>query len=185
MQSFVIKFPSDFVLSLGKSESINLLSNRVYNEYITLRKLDPLFNSVTEQESNNIVVMSKKLEPIKFYVDDKYFKCSKTNKYLSCFSHNRQCCGGAPLFLSDNKDLALVFKENFVNELLSKEKEKSLLWCWSRCYPRPCYPGDGVIVVAGGNLKENCPVVSYHSPDYPQRWHHLIERNKVSLIKNL
>tara|TARA_Y100000389_G_scaffold158774_1_gene160330 strand:- start:485 stop:1042 length:558 start_codon:yes stop_codon:yes gene_type:complete len=179
---FTIEFPNNYVLCLGKWELVQeAIPNHVYNEYLTHRKSDPFFNTVTEQESNNIVVMSEKLEPIRFYLDDTFFRCSKTNKYLSCFTYNRLCCGGSPLFLSDNKDLALVFKNDFINEMLTKKKENSLLWCWSRCYPRSGFPGDGVIVVAGGKLKEYCPVISYHSPNLPQKWPQHIEINKVSL----
>ena len=85
-------------------------------------------------------------------------------------------------FLSHNKELATKFNTELVNDLLSKKKEESLFWCKSRCYPRGGYPGDGVMLGStGGRLNEEGPVISYHNPNQPQNWRHLIKKNMVRL----
>ena len=163
------------------------IPNRVWDrEFDACRSADPLYNSVSDSDKDNVIVTSNKLEPLVFYMEDNYIKCCKTNKYICCFGKskygNRQCCGGANFFLSHNKELATKFNTELVNDLLSKKKEESLFWCKSRCYPRGGYPGDGVMLGStGGRLNEEGPVISYHNPNQPQNWRHLIKKNMVRL----
>lgn len=128
--------------------------------------LDSMFNKFKEKDKDYIVVSSNLLKPLVFYMDDNFLRCSETNKYLCCFSLNRLCCGGSPIFLSDQKEAAIYFDtDNLKNE------ETDALWFHkSRVYPTDQYPGIGAVISGGGSLIESGPMICYHNPNVPQRW---------------
>ena len=71
--------------------------------------LDSMFNKFKEKD--NIVVSSNLLKPLVFYMNDNFLRCSETNKYLCCFSLNRLCCGGSPIFTIT---ILIIFSHNLI-----------------------------------------------------------------------
>tara|TARA_B110001452_G_C15233537_1_gene427145 strand:+ start:2374 stop:2940 length:567 start_codon:yes stop_codon:yes gene_type:complete len=174
MVKFKIKFiQKNMCLCLEQLEKVIELCPRVIGlgmNSMGMRKVDPLFNTIDENDRDNIVVSSKKLKPIIFYLDGNFLRCSNTDKYLCCFSPNRQCGGGSPMFLSDNKNAAIYFDSNNLKNILTNKKENVFWFNKSRVYPRECYPGKGAVIPGGGGLLECGPMICYHNPNIPQRW---------------
>ena len=132
--------------------------------------LDPMFNKFNEKDRDNIVVSSKFLKPLVFYMDNNFIRCSETHKYLCCFSLNRLCCGGSPIFLSDQKEAAIYFDTDNLKNILNNKKTGAFWFHRSRVYPRDCYPGKGVVISGGGGLVESGPMICYHNPNVPKCW---------------
>lgn len=85
----------------GKLE--NLKQFRNYCNYFT--------EEVSEEDKKKVFVVSNKYEPLTFYFDKPYLKCSKTHKYVCCTQLKLECGGGSYMFLSYSKNCAIEFSD--------------------------------------------------------------------------
>lgn len=171
MKSFTIKFTEhDLYLCLLNAYHSSILtskghlSKKLKEEFKKGSKKDPMYDNVSTEDKENIICLSSTQKPLSFYMDENYIRCVETNKYISTFENNRIMCGGAPLFLCDDKSLAIQFDLNNLKININDSCEEIIFWYdKSRVYPRPGYPNKGIIVCSGGGQEESVPLIAYHS----------------------
>lgn len=66
---------------------------------------------VSEEDKKKILIISNISEPVTFYFDKPYLKCSKTHKYFCSTELKYECGGGSFPFLSYSKNCAVEFPE--------------------------------------------------------------------------
>jgi hypothetical protein len=66
---------------------------------------------VSDEDKKKILVVSNISEPLTFYFDKPYLKCSKTHKYVCSTELKWECGGGSYLFLSYSKNCAIEFPD--------------------------------------------------------------------------
>lgn len=188
MNTFSIKFTqcNMYVCHVNIYESSILTGERDINirlksEYSSRVIAEEKYNDIGNSDSENILCLSSTLKPVVFYLDGKYIRCNKTKKYISTFSNNRLLCGGAPLFLCDDNTLAVEFDVDNLNLNIENTNEKIFFWYEnSNVYPRPGYPGKGIVVCSGGKQMESIPLIAYHCPTVPQ-YYNLSEQHYMVL----
>lgn len=145
------------------------LAERLKNEFYHNNKVCNHYNKLEDKsELDKIVAMSSIAEPLVFYLDGKYIRCSKTNKYLSCLSNERIMCGGAPVFLSSQVEFAIEFD---VANITTNPTEEKVLWVEkSLVYPKNYknnvgrFTGPALIRTASNAWCEAGPFIVYHNP---------------------
>jgi hypothetical protein len=141
----------------------------------------PFREKVSVEDGNQIFVTSNVLEPLTFYFDGDYMRCSKTDKYVCCTCTKFEFSGGSLVFLSNCKDCAIEFTgfntKNYPNLL---HFSKSLIYPGNAlppmydCPPRSNEPinryhsGGGFIIVGNiGIPHEMNAVIAYHIKNLP------------------
>tara|TARA_B110001452_G_C15239291_1_gene429102 strand:- start:2408 stop:3235 length:828 start_codon:yes stop_codon:yes gene_type:complete len=66
---------------------------------------------VCKEDKKKILIISNISEPVTFYFDKPYLKCSKTHKYFCSTELKYECGGGSFPFLSYSKNCAVEFPE--------------------------------------------------------------------------
>jgi hypothetical protein len=95
------KYPS--AIGVIGEEGIHAKNTRNYCQYFR--------EEVSEEDKLKMLVVSDILEPLTFYFDKPYLKCSKTHKYVCCTELKWECGGGSFLFLSYSKMCAIEFPD--------------------------------------------------------------------------
>lgn len=187
MKKFLIKYTQNdsyFCLDSVSGGFLERNWEKINKEFHKHTLNFPQTYNVDKKDCENIIVVSSELKPLTFIIDGDYIRCSETKKYVCSFSHNRSCCGGAPLFLSHNEKCAIQFDRDNIDLNLNDPNKELVLWFnKSLVYPRPGYPGKGAIVPGGGRLSECRPMIAYHGPDVPQRWK--IEKKHMMVFQSI
>tara|TARA_B110001450_G_scaffold115712_1_gene109426 strand:+ start:9774 stop:10595 length:822 start_codon:yes stop_codon:yes gene_type:complete len=144
----------------------NLKQVRNYCRYFT--------EEVSEEDKKKVFVVSNIYEPLTFYFDEPYLKCSKTHKYVCCTQLKLECGGGSYMFLSYSKNCAIEFS-NISSGFLSFTKSlvytgrglpDFMLIPANISQPTGCIYKAGNIIVNYNISEDTNMMVAYHSTNY-------------------
>jgi hypothetical protein len=148
----------------------NLKQVRNYCRYFT--------EEVSEEDKKRVFVVSNNYEPLTFYFDAPYLKCSKTHKYVCCTQLKIESGGGSYMFLSYSKNCAIEFSDISSGFLTYS---KSLVYTGRglpdfmltpenlKIYTNCIYRAGNIVV--NYNISENINMMAaYHSTNYRPRY---------------
>lgn len=129
-------------------------------------------NDNTKENLDTLIVASSELEPLVFYRQDDYLKCSKTNYYVCCLHSKYECCGGSILFLSENIKYAINFGKDNIDNI---NTNNHLFFIKSKIYPGWGHPAGLICPRGGGCCKhkgsvEKGPIIAYHIEPLSKKW---------------
>lgn len=174
-------------LAVGTSEYNIAKRSRNFCQYFR--------EEVSEEDKKKILVISDILEPITFYFDKPYLKCSKTHKFFCSTELKMECGGGSFPFLSYSKKCAVEFPKfesgfiYYTKSLVYPGRGLPDYMLTPKNLKNHCnrnYTGGGHILV-NYKISENISLMSvYHTTNYKPRFgltkEFITENNKEILI---